>query len=98
MLLYILLWYRENVRKISLSLQLSDASEYEGGELLVTHGSKPDVARKNRGSITFFPSYIMHEVTPVTKGTRKSIVGWVTGPRWKWVQYHFLDLIDNMHL
>jgi PKHD-type hydroxylase len=71
------------VRKLSFTMQLSDPSEYEGGELVIRHGSEPDIARKNRGAITFFPSYIMHEVTPVTRGTRKSIVGWVTGPRWK---------------
>ncbi len=71
------------IRKLSFTMQLTDPSEYEGGELLIKHGSQPEAARKERGVITFFPSYIMHEVTPVTKGTRKSIVGWVTGPRWK---------------
>ncbi|CAB4133681.1 PiuC Uncharacterized iron-regulated protein [uncultured Caudovirales phage] len=71
------------IRKLSFTLQLTNPDEYEGGDLIIKHGSTPDVARKNRGAITFFPSYIMHEVTPVTRGTRKSIVGWVTGPRWK---------------
>ena len=71
------------IRKLSFTMQLTDPSEYEGGELLVTHGSKPDVARKNRGSITFFPSYIMHEVTPVTKGIRKSLVAWIVGPDYR---------------
>ena len=71
------------VRKLSFTMQLSDPGEYDGGELLIKHGVTPDVARKDRGAITFFPSYIIHEVTPVTRGTRKSIVGWVTGPRWR---------------
>lgn len=34
---------------------------------------------KSRGSILFFPSYIHHQVTPVTRGTRKSLVGWCYG-------------------
>ena len=71
------------VRKLSFTMQLSDPEDYDGGELLIKHRSEPDIARKNRGSITFFPSYVMHEVTPITHGTRKSIVGWVTGPRWR---------------
>jgi len=71
------------IRKLSFTMQLSNPADYDGGELLIKHGSTPDVARKNRGAITVFPSYIMHEVTPVTRGTRKSIVGWVTGPRWR---------------
>ena len=71
------------VRKLSFTMQLSDPADYNGGELRIKHGSEPDIARKNRGAITFFPSYVMHEVTPVTRGTRKSIVGWVTGPHWR---------------
>jgi PKHD-type hydroxylase len=71
------------IRKLSFTLQLSDPDDYDGGELVIKHGSTPDIARKNRGTIIFFPSYIIHEVTTVTRGTRKSLVGWVTGPRWK---------------
>lgn len=71
------------IRKLSFSMQLSDPSEYEGGELIIKHGTDPSIANKERGAITLFPSYIMHEVTPVTKGTRRSLVGWVSGPRWK---------------
>jgi PKHD-type hydroxylase len=71
------------IRKLSFTLQLSDPDDYDGGELVIKHGNTPDIARKNRGAIIFFPSYIIHEVTTVTRGTRKSLVGWVTGPRWK---------------
>lgn len=71
------------IRKLSFTMQLTDPDEYEGGELKIKHSSDSVIARKTRGSITFFPSYIIHEVTPVTKGVRKSLVGWVTGPRWK---------------
>lgn len=71
------------VRKLSFSIQLSDPDTYSGGDLILKHGSEPETAQRERGSITFFPSYILHEVTPVTEGLRKSLVGWVTGPRWR---------------
>ncbi|MFZ9688112.1 MAG: 2OG-Fe(II) oxygenase [Chitinophagaceae bacterium] len=70
-------------RKLSFTMQLSNPDDYKGGELILKNGPEPHIAGKNRGSIIFFPSYVLHEVTPVLKGTRKSIVGWVTGPRWK---------------
>ena len=67
-------------RKLSLSLQLSDPSEYEGGQLeLQFHGTPIEVDR-SRGFAAFFPSYVLHRVTPVTKGTRYSLVCWVAGP------------------
>jgi PKHD-type hydroxylase len=65
-------------RKLSFSVQLSRSEDYEGGDLLLHLGKDPDVAPRDRGSITVFPSYTLHEVTPVTKGTRYSLVGWVT--------------------
>lgn len=73
----------QSVRKLSFTLQLTDPSKYKGGDLLLKHGSEPEIAKRERGTITFFPSYILHEVTPVTEGVRKSLVGWVTGPRWR---------------
>jgi PKHD-type hydroxylase len=70
-------------RKLSFSLQLSDPSEYEGGELSLLYQEEPFYASKEKGTITFFPSYTLHEVLPVTKGTRKALVGWVSGPLFK---------------
>jgi PKHD-type hydroxylase len=69
-----------DVRKLSFSLLLSDPEEYKGGDLLLHNSAKPIVAERKRGIICFFPSYTLHEVTPVTKGIRKSLVGWVSGP------------------
>jgi PKHD-type hydroxylase len=69
----------EDVRKLSLVLQLTDPSEYEGGDLLLHLGNEPDTAPRAQGSVTIFPSYVLHEVTPVTSGTRHSLVAWVTG-------------------
>ena len=70
-------------RKLSFSVQLSPPDAYEGGDLIVHFDSDPKPADRDQGAITFFPSYALHEVTPVTKGTRHSLVGWVTGPAFK---------------
>ncbi len=70
-------------RKISLTLQLSDPSIYEGGELILQAGEGPSQAQKARGTLVAFPSYVMHRVTPVTAGIRKSLVIWVAGPAFR---------------
>jgi PKHD-type hydroxylase len=70
-------------RKLSISIQLSDPTSYEGGELLIYNENKPLVARKGIGTMNFFPSYLLHEVTPVTKGKRYALVAWVNGPKFK---------------
>lgn len=70
-------------RKLSLVLQLSDPSEYEGGDLEIFDGPVPSKVDKEKGLISAFPSFILHRVTPVTKGTRKTLVVWLTGPRFK---------------
>ena len=70
-------------RKLSLSLQVSHSSQYEGCDLQFYAGNKIETAPRERGTIIAFPSYVLHRVTPVVSGTRKSIVVWVTGPRFK---------------
>jgi PKHD-type hydroxylase len=70
-------------RKLSLVLQLSDPSEYEGGELQLMIGSEPLSAKKEKGLIYVFPSWVVHRVTPITKGVRRSLVLWAAGPKFK---------------
>ena len=67
-------------RKLSLVVQLSDPSEYEGGNLQVMNSAHPITIRKERGFIAVFPAYMLHQVTPVTQGTRQSLVAWASGP------------------
>lgn len=75
-------------RKLSLTFSLTDDSEYEGGLLQFYHGDKPyddkdhDIERdiKSVGTVIVFDSRDWHRVTPVTKGTRYSIVCWTVGP------------------
>lgn len=71
------------IRKLSFVLQLSDPKDYEGGELVIHTEDTPIVMKKEQGYLTVFPSYTLHEVTPVTKGTRYSLVGWITGPKFR---------------
>jgi PKHD-type hydroxylase len=75
--------FGKTIRKLSITVQLSDSSEYEGGDLELTLGGKPDVMDKALGKAIAFPSYVLHEVKPVTKGTRYSLVAWVTGKGFK---------------
>jgi PKHD-type hydroxylase len=70
-------------RKLSLVLQLSDPSDYEGGDLEVMTSWEPQKIKKEKGMIAVFPSYTLHRVTPITKGTRKTLVVWATGPSFK---------------
>ena len=74
------------VRKISMTLNLTDPNDYEGGELVLDFGPHSQNGRfnsiaesKNQGSLIFFPSFTRHQVKPVTKGTRYSLVMWVLG-------------------
>lgn len=69
-------------RKLSFSVQLCDPTDYEGGQLIFHHQAPRQMPR-SKGKIIFFPSYLLHEVLPVTKGTRYSLVGWVEGPKFK---------------
>ena len=71
------------VRKLSLTIQLSSPEDYEGGELALHFEKKADIMPKELGKMVVFPSYVLHEVRPVTKGTRYSLVAWVTGKPFK---------------
>lgn len=70
-------------RKLSMAVQLTDPAEYEGGNLQIMTSAQPQNVRKQRGLIAVFPSYIVHQVTPVTQGSRQSLVAWVSGPAFK---------------
>jgi PKHD-type hydroxylase len=71
------------VRKLSVSIQLTDPKEYKGGELYLYDNDKGTLMDKTQGTLIMFPSYVLHEVMPVTKGTRNSLVTWVTGKQFK---------------
>ena len=78
------------LRKLSVSVQLSEPDSYEGGEfeqMYISQTTDGIIEKKvdtltevsSRGSILVFPGFVWHRVLPVTKGTRRSLVGWVVG-------------------
>jgi PKHD-type hydroxylase len=71
------------VRKLSISIQLTDPEEYEGGEFYLHNDDKKILMDKTQGTLIIFPSYVLHEVMPITKGERNSLVTWVTGKQFK---------------
>jgi len=70
-------------RKFSMVLQLSDPYEYEGGNLEIMGGRNVSTVLKQRGLVAAFPSFMLHRVTPVTAGIRKTLVVWITGPAFR---------------
>ena len=74
----------EYVRKLSFTVQLSDPEDYEGGELeFKVNNEEPFFAPNKKGTVIVFDSRTLHRVCEVKSGVRKSLVGWVVGPRWK---------------
>ena len=71
--------YKGPIRKLSLTVQLTDPKKYKGGELTLYEGVDPTLMPKELGMGLLFPSYVLHRVTPVKKGTRYSLVAWFTG-------------------
>ncbi|HTI67131.1 MAG TPA: 2OG-Fe(II) oxygenase [Caulobacteraceae bacterium] len=67
-------------RKLSLVVPLTDPAEYEGGAFEVFHDSEPTRIEMPLGRIVAFPSYLLHRVTPVTRGVRRTMAVWVSGP------------------
>ena len=76
-----------STRKISITVQLSEPDENEGGNLELFRGGNMEgpfeTAPKKSGCVFLFPSYLMHRVTPITKGKRKSFVLWLGGGHYK---------------
>lgn len=72
-------------RKLSVTIQLSDSSEYEGGDFQFdpTMPQMDPVAVRAKGTVIVFPSFLSHRVTPVTRGTRRSLVAWAEGPKFR---------------
>ena len=79
-------WHRDvgngntSTRKISITIQLSDENDYEECDLIVVDSGQ-HVAVREQGSISLFPSYVMHRVNPVENGKRYALVTWIHGPQ-----------------
>ena len=84
-------WHRDgdvtknNWRKLSVTVQLSDPNDYEGGNFEMKHIWNDTLLEMDKettmqGTIIIFPSMLPHRVTPITKGVRYSLVQWFSGP------------------
>ena len=71
------------IRKISMTLLLSDPSEFTGGDLLFSEMGDNKPLPLKQGQAIFFASFLRHKVAPVKKGVRKSLVMWFGGPPFK---------------
>ena len=71
-----------NQRKIACTIQLSSRHHYKGGEFELDGIDLPDTIYK-KGTLLLFPSLIRHRVRPITEGTRRSLVVWFYGSRWR---------------
>ena len=69
-----------SLRKLAVIVQLSDQAEYDGGDVEF-QGPGPAVRLpRKQGTLGVFSTFFLHRVTAVTRGERKSLVAWVTGP------------------
>jgi PKHD-type hydroxylase len=74
------------MRKLSMTLMLNDPGvDFEGGDFQFMRSvpDKLETIELKKGRLILFPSFLVHRVTPVTKGIRKSLVVWVTGPKFR---------------
>ena len=75
-------WHPGLDRKLSISIQLSNESQYEGGELEIRNWKGDDITAPRRlGSAIVFDSRVTHRAKPVTEGERIVLVGWASGPK-----------------
>jgi hypothetical protein len=70
-------------RKLSFVINLSDPESYEGGNIEFLNISADPTLLKEQGACLIFPSYLAYSIAPVTKGTKKIIVGHVHGAVFK---------------
>lgn len=70
-------------RKLSVSVQLSDPDDYDGGSLELNPDGSPVPAPRSRGAATVFASTVLHRVSPVTRGRRFALTAWFHGPHFR---------------
>jgi len=70
-------------RKLTMVVQLSRPEDYHGGILQVMPSAHVHEASHGRGDAIIFPSFLLHRVTPVTRGQRQSLTIWAHGPAFR---------------
>ncbi len=69
----------DSTRKLTCVIHLNPRQEYEGGELQLFYDREPRALPPTPGDLIIFPSYVMHRVSPITFGTRYTLVQWYSG-------------------
>ena len=72
-----------NHRKVSVVVQLSNPDDYVGGDLELHPGNTSFAVPRKKGAVVVFPSFLLHRVTPLTSGLRRSLVLWAGGEPYK---------------
>ncbi|WP_417523028.1 2OG-Fe(II) oxygenase [Marinovum sp.] len=70
-------------RKLTMVVQLAERDDYDGGSLEVMPSANVVVANRAHGAAVIFPSFLLHRVTPVTRGARQSLTIWAHGPAFR---------------
>jgi len=70
-------------RKLTLVLQLSKPDTYDGGDLEIRPSAHILSANRAQGSVSVFPSFVLHQVTPIKRGIRRSLTVWAHGPAFR---------------
>ena len=70
-------------RKLTLVLQLSNPDTYDGGDLEIRPSAQIQMANRAQGSVSVFPSFALHQVTPIKRGIRRSLTVWAHGPAFR---------------
>lgn len=77
------IWFgRPVVQKLTVIVCLTNSNDYDGGELVLSFPTMKPI-KLNEGQAIVFPSIVAHQVNPVTRGTRNTLVTWYKGPRWQ---------------
>jgi len=62
---------------VAMTVALSDASEYDGGELVIDTAGVPRSWKGNAGDAIVYPADTLHRVSEVTRGARDVAVSWI---------------------
>jgi len=71
---------KTSTRKLSMTIQLSDPEDYDGGELQFLINRNVSEPERDQGTVVLFPSFLLHRVKRVSRGRRQSLVLWIHGP------------------
>ena len=85
-------------KDFSYTLMLSEASDYEGGELVIEAGNMTHKVKLGAGDMVVYPSMYIHNVLPVSEGQRIAFIGWFASHIKDYYAIETLNAYEDMHL